>query len=524
MGKVKVKKKFKSMPIVFVLLLLVSLMAFADAPWPMFHQNPQYTGVSPYFGPETSDMLWTLQVVDYQVPSGHSVIGENGTIYFGAAEYPGTNSGFFAIDPSGFVKWSLPLTGYDLGYGCPAIGSDGTVYVLGDSLWAIEDSVTYGNIKWCIPHITGTDNAPILIGNDNVIYYMDGGHIRAILPDGTQKWRAPYPCDGSSGPAMSLTGDTLYLPSLDPGNPNALMFAAADAETGNSLWYTYLGQAPDRLSQSSPVVGADGTIYHTINNDVNVIAFSPDGDILWSYEIPNGENMWNSPAIGPDGTIYQTAVCIEYPVYADSLFAINPDGTRKWACLLPGDPTFNSPAIDANGVIYVSVSTPSDTTKIDAVCAINPDGTVKWSCPLEDHCFSSPSISANGTLYVITIYGTMYAIGSETGIEEQAPQLIPPDGSCLCRITPNPFRSIADISYNLGYGANNAKLEIYDMSGRLIRRWNYSTVGQSNHVIWDGTDEQGNEVQNGIYFVRLVSDTVEETGEYQSANKLVLLR
>jgi outer membrane protein assembly factor BamB len=458
-------------------------------------------------------------VVDYQVPSGHAVIGEDGTIYFAAAEYPGTNSGFFAVDPSGFVKWSLPLTGYDLGYSCPAIGSDGTIYVLGDSLWAIQDSVTYGKTKWCIPHVTGTDCAPILVGNDSIIYYMDGGHIRAIYPDGTQKWRKYYPCDGASGPAMSVTGDTLFIPTLDP-SANHLMFAAADTETGNCLWCTYLGLAPSRLSAASPAVGADGTIYFTINNDVAVIAFSPDGDILWSYEIPNGENMWASPVIGPDGTIYQTGCSIEYPVYSDSLFAINPDGTSKWACLLPGDPAFNSPAIDANGVIYVSVSTPNDPEKIDAVCAIDPDGTVKWTCPLEDHCFCSPSISANGTLHVITIYGKLYAIGSETGVEEQESHTVPQGVSCLCQITPNPFQSIADISYSLGYGANNAKLEIYDMSGRLIRRWDYSTVGQTNHVIWDGTDERGNEVQNGVYFVRL-SDTA---GEYQSAGKLVLLR
>jgi outer membrane protein assembly factor BamB len=258
MGKVKVKKKFKSMTIVFVLLIAIPLMAFADAQWPMFHYNPQLTGMCPYFGPETPDTLWTLQVVDYQVPSGHSVIGEDGTIYFAAAEYPGTNSGFFAVDPSGFVKWSLPLTGYNLGYGCPAIGSDGTVYVLADTLWAIEDSVTYGNVKWCIPMPDGGSQAPILIGNDDIIYILDGGNIKAILPDGTQKWERYYPCDGQSGPAMSLTGDTLYIPTLDP-SANHFMLAAADTETGNCLWCTYLGLAPDRLSAASPAVGADET-------------------------------------------------------------------------------------------------------------------------------------------------------------------------------------------------------------------------------------------------------------------------
>jgi outer membrane protein assembly factor BamB len=497
MGKIKVKKKFKSMPIVFVLLISIPLTIIADAQWPMFHYNPQLTGMCPYFGPETPDMLWTLQVVDYQVPQGNSMIGEDGTIYFAAAEYPGTNSGFFAIDPSGFVKWSLPLTGYDLGYGCPAIGSDGTIYVLGDSLWAIEDSVTYGNIKWCIPHIGCSTSVPILIGNDDVIYYKDGGHIRAIYPDGTQKWREYYGCDMSSGLAMSLTGDTLYTPSLDPGNPNALMFAAADAETGNSLWYTYLGQAPDRLSAASPAVGADGTIYFTINNDVEVIAFSPDGDILWSHEIPNGENMMASPVIGPDGTIYQTGCCIEYPVYADSLFAINPDGTGKWTCFLPGEPAFGSPAIDAAGTIYISDSDAGDPEKINAVCAIDTGGTLKWTCPVEDLCFCSPSISANGTIYVITFYGKMYAIGSETGIEEQE-EGIPLNALLLHDLHPNPFSSSLSVSFSLPE-TMHADLSVYDINGRVVERLEESIMNAGEHTsFWSPGS-----LPSGCYIIRL---------------------
>ncbi len=483
------------------LLLLIPLTALADAQWPMFQYNPQLTGLSPYAGPAMPDTLWTLQMVDYQVPSGHSVIGEDGTIYFAAAEYPGTNSGYFAVDPSGFVKWSLPLTGYDLGYGCPAIGSDGSIYVLGDSLWAIEDCVTSGNIKWCIPMPDGGSQAPILMGNDGTIYILDGSQLKAILPDGTQKWQAYYPCDGASGSAMSLTGDTLYTPSLDPGNPTALMFAAADAETGNSLWYTYLGQAPTILSASSPAVGADGTIYFTINNDVEVIAFSPDGDILWSYEIPNGENMWASPVIGPDGTIYQTATCIDYPVYADSLFAINPDGTSKWTCQLPGDPTFNSPAIDANGIIYVSVSTPSDPNKIDAVCAINPDGTMKWTCPLDDHCFCSPSISANATLHVITIYGKLYTIGSTTPVEEQE-ERTPLNALLLLHdLHPNPFSSSLSVSFSLPE-TMHADLSVYDINGRIVERLECSILNGGEHSsFWNPGS-----LPSGCYIVRLSTE------------------
>jgi len=53
--------------------------------------------------------------------------------------------------------------------------------------------------------------------------------------------------------------------------------------------------------ESSPAVGADGTIY-VGSRDYNLYALNPDGTQKWKFAT-NGE-VWSSPAVGADGTMY----------------------------------------------------------------------------------------------------------------------------------------------------------------------------------------------------------------------------
>ena len=67
----------------------------------------------------------------------------------------------------------------------------------------------------------------------------------------------------------------------------------------------------------------------------------------------------SSPAIGSDGTIYVGS-------YDNNLYAINPDGSKKWTfktvtvCILP--------AIGSDGTIYVG-------SRDDYLYAIKPNGS-----------------------------------------------------------------------------------------------------------------------------------------------------
>jgi flagellar hook assembly protein FlgD len=78
---------------------------------------------------------------------------------------------------------------------------------------------------------------------------------------------------------------------------------------------------------------------------------------------------------------------------------------------------------------------------------------------------------------------------------------------------PNPFSDNTIFSYfisNTGQVIDELEIRIFTVSGRLIKRIstdeNTSVPGNDprlvgyNELMWDGTDEGGNEVANGVYF------------------------
>ena len=103
----------------------------ADGPWPMFGQNPQRSGRSPYTGPERPKLKWSFTTGTYI--SSSPAIGADGTIYVGSAD-----NNLYAVNPDGSQKWSF-TTGSAV-HSSPAIGADGTIYVgsFDNKLYAIS--------------------------------------------------------------------------------------------------------------------------------------------------------------------------------------------------------------------------------------------------------------------------------------------------------------------------------------------------------------------------------------------------
>ncbi|GAI57255.1 unnamed protein product, partial [marine sediment metagenome] len=98
-----------------------------------------------------------------------------------------------------------------------------------------------------------------------------------------------------------------------------------------------------------------------------------------------------------------------------------------------------------------------------------------------------------------------YKCGENVGIEETA-RLKAPNLHNIS-VFPNPFSKLIKISFSKEQGAKSIGLKIYDASGRLVRQWNYPIIRQSDHVIWQGTDNAGNHLPAGVYFIRLSNFT-----------------
>ncbi len=84
---------------------------------------------------------------------------------------------------------------------------------------------------------------------------------------------------------------------------------------------------------------------------------------------------------------------------------------------------------------------------------------------------------------------------------------------------PNPFNPKTSIRYEIP-SAGRVDLRVYDVSGRLVRTLldGTPTLGGVHEIEWDGTDDRGNGVADGVYFARL------STGSERSTAKMVLLK
>ncbi len=83
---------------------------------------------------------------------------------------------------------------------------------------------------------------------------------------------------------------------------------------------------------------------------------------------------------------------------------------------------------------------------------------------------------------------------------------------------PNPFSSETYFTFELR-GTNTPdeiKIKIFTVAGRQIREFNIAKSQYSinfNKIFWDGRDEDGDEIANGVYFYKLVSKYGDKTKE-----------
>lgn len=81
---------------------------------------------------------------------------------------------------------------------------------------------------------------------------------------------------------------------------------------------------------------------------------------------------------------------------------------------------------------------------------------------------------------------------------------------------PNPFNG--NIVIEIGGGDAKIDIEIFDTSGKLVKKYYHSNSSAIDRIIWDGTDQNGCDVSSGAYFIRA------STGNLQKSIRAILLR
>jgi hypothetical protein len=83
---------------------------------------------------------------------------------------------------------------------------------------------------------------------------------------------------------------------------------------------------------------------------------------------------------------------------------------------------------------------------------------------------------------------------------------------------PNPFNPVTHIAYEIPQDGN-VKLVVYDLNGKTIRTLvNAEQKAGQYQLEWNGTDQSGNFVSSGVYFVSIT------TGNYKKTNKVIFVR
>jgi len=145
-------------------------------------------------------------------------------------------------------------------------------------------------------------------------------------------------------------------------------------------------------------------------------------------------------------------------------------------------------------------------------------------------CWTDNRLPDHGTDIFAKILGRG-VIGIESAYTEQK--------NIKFTITPNPFRNHLVIKFQSALGGPNPKnftpldskhltgqanpkseisIKIYDVSGRLVRQWDYETIRQSDQITWYGDDDAGLRLPAGVYFVHF------KAGVYTKVEKAVFLR
>jgi hypothetical protein len=93
------------------------------------------------------------------------------------------------------------------------------------------------------------------------------------------------------------------------------------------------------------------------------------------------------------------------------------------------------------------------------------------------------------------------------------------EGFGLYQNVPNPFTSTTVMRYGLPAGGGHVKLEVFNVTGRLVRTLVDEVMPSGMHTItWSGCNDAGRELPAGIYFQRLT------LGDRVSARKMLLLK
>ena len=422
----------------------------------------------------------------------------------------------------------------------------GDVYLIktnaaGDTQW----TRTFGGAEYDVAYSVQQtlDGGYIIAGADSFPPYGTGVYLVKTDANGGALWTRTIGGGGDyCAYSVRQTRDGGYIVTgLECGDESTManvLLVKTDAN-GDTLWTRiFYGTGWDDYGSSVQQTTDGGYVIAGANStglgDVYLIKTDASGDTLWTRTF-GGDSIDEAEYVqqtSDGGYVIAGSTC-SFGAGSSDVYVIRTDaaGTMLWSSTYGGaslDFGCSAQQID-EGTYVIAGSTSSFGAggRDFYLIRTDADGDTLWTRTFggdSDDVACSFQQTADGG-YIMAGYSASFGAGGEdvwlvktdslgnVGVAE--PRTSPTRTSCLVlTCEPNPFRTRTAISLQLA--ANRpARLAIFDASGRCVRTF---TVNRAPYTVWDGTDELGQPLPSGAYFVR-----VDATNEHATA-RIVLQR
>jgi hypothetical protein len=307
-----------------------------------------------------------------------------------------------------------------------------------------------------------------------------------------------YRChDGTSwGPDHEVSfgyGHNDILPSVAAGSEGLVHVVWSRLNTGD-LYYRFFDGA---VWKNPKIIGhdnLDGAASMTLDSDehLHVAWHGLDGEIYYRWRSVFGAWQPEQRLTHDDGASHNTSVVVDADGNVHIPFVDDRTGNREIYCI-----TYDGVSWEPEVRL---TNDPAESRRPSA--AVDSQGQVHLI--YRDGRFDSQEI----------VY-RMRSTSPTSGVDPE----MPADLSDFClRFMPNPVQAAGEISFALPRLAG-VRLAIFNISGRLVWSRDLGLIAPGiHHVAWDGADQAGKPVAQGIYLLRLLA------GAELTSAKIVVLR
>jgi len=472
------------------------------------------------FAAQPPDTLWTKTYGGPDYDEGHSVCETSDGSYIVAGYTKSFGAGepdvwLIKTDPNGDTLWTKTYGGSEW-----------------DQAWSVQQTSDGGYIVTGWTESFGAGEADVWLLKTDA--------------DGDTLWARTYGDTGwDSGSSVQQTPDEGYIiagytASVGTGEIQQVYLIKTDAN-GDTIWTrTYgesgwtRGSSVKQTSDGSYIIAGSTYIFSEVVSSIEIYLIKTDanGDSLWTrtYGEPADDDYGASVCETSDGDYIITGCSYYLGIgYEILLLKTDADGDSLWARTY-GVGHGNSVCETSDGCYMIAGSKKFSGPRSYDVHVMKTDenGGILWTrtygrttgwdeaqsvCEISDGSF----IVAGWMEFLDPRDRDVCLLKLEpdVGIEEKEPSQ---ETFILSEPEPNPFADRTLINYQLPK-SSEVRIAIYDPLGRKVRTLLDSPQSPGAHTLtWDGTDDAGEPLSAGVYFLRFQSESCTQTA------RLVMVR